>query len=304
MSRQSPKVKIIYRQCREIDLLPAVHLIKAAMVKLRKKTGKPDIPFKIRGVPPFFSHIRSANPDLFYCAWKGDKLVGFAGALVRGRQWFLAWLFVHPSLQDKGVGRNLLAKVWRDRPGMVHSLCTFAFNMQAVGLYSKFGMSPLADLPWMKGDPAKLKKLKTTGLKIIDTHTRDDLKWINNLEKKIRGFSHAPEWQHWSRSDVHRLYIFRNRGKRVGYGMVTKNGQIAPIGVISEKYMLDVATEMIRLAKPPAKEKIALWCPTCNMKLYQHLIKIGFRAEEMEIFMSDAPYPDWQRYVPATLAVL
>ena len=137
-------------------------------------------------MPPLIDHLHTTDPDMFYCAWKGDRLVGFAGAYVRGKQWYLAWLFVHPSLQDKGVGRKLLEKVWRDRPGMVHSLCTFAFNMQAVGLYSKFGMSPLADLPWMKAEPLKLKKLKPTGLKIIDiTIKRPDCKIINLVSQYI-----------------------------------------------------------------------------------------------------------------------
>ena len=30
----------------------------------------------------------------------------------------------------------------------------------------------------------------------------------------------------------------------------------------------------------------------------------SFRIDEMEIFMSDTPYPDWNRYVPATLALI
>jgi len=86
--------------------------------------------------------------------------------------------------------------------------------------------------------------------------------------------------------------------------MILNNIGIAPVGVVSRKYMIDVMTEMIRLAKPKPGKKIMLWCPTLNIELYRYLIKIGFRASEMEIFMADTPYPDWQRYVPATLAVL
>lgn len=297
-------IKINYRKCRRSDLLPASRLIKAAMDHLRKKTGKLPVPWRARGIPPFFDHLLKSDPDTFYCAWKGDRLVGFAGACIRGRQWYLAWLFVHPTVQNRGVGKKLLEKVWRDKPGMVHSLCTFAFNMHAVGLYSKFGMAPLADLPWMKADPAKLRNLKPSKLKVIDTHTREDIKWVNNLEMRIRGYSHAREWQFWSKSEIHKLYLFRDNGKRVAYGLIANNALIAPIGVVDEKYIIDAATALIRLTKPPGNEKTALWCPTSNIKLYQYLISTGFRAEEMEIFMSDKPYPDWQRYVPATLSVL
>ena len=86
--------------------------------------------------------------------------------------------------------------------------------------------------------------------------------------------------------------------------MIINKSLIAPVGVISEKYMIDAVTEAVRLTRPDKKTKVSIWCPTLNYKLYRYLIEIGFRVEELEIFMSDRPYPDWSRYVPATLAVL
>jgi len=296
--------KIDYRKTRRKDLIEAARLIRTSINDLRVKNGQKPHRWRLTGIPPLFDHVRKTDPDKSVCAWAGDKLVGYASALVRGRQWYLAQLFVHPRYQAKGVGRKMLEQVWQDSPGMTHSLCTFAFNMQAVSIYSKFGMAPLCDLPWLYADPEKLKPLKSTGLKIIDSHTRSDIKWLNELESKIRGYAHPQEWRLWLGNEKYKLYFFTSRGKKVGYGMILNNIGIAPVGVISPKYMIDVMTEMIRLAKPKKGKKIMLWCPTPNMELYCYLIDIGFRASELEIFMSDTPYPDWQRYVPATLAVL
>ncbi|MCP4579999.1 MAG: GNAT family N-acetyltransferase [candidate division Zixibacteria bacterium] len=296
--------KINYRKCRRKDLIPAARMIGISMNYLRRQSGMEPYPWRVREIPPLFNHLLKTDPDLTYCAWDGERLVGFGSALVRGKQWYLGHLFVLPRYQDNGVGRKLLEKVWADKPGMTHALCTFAFNMQAVGIYSKFGMTPLCDLPWMHGDPAKMKKLGSTGLKIIDTPTRADYKWLNELETKIRGYPHALEWKLWQKSEKHKVYIFTSRGKRIGYCQIVDKRMIAPLGVISKRYMTKVMTEAIRLAKPKKDGKINLWCPTLNIELYQFLIGIGFRADEMEIFMSDEPYPDWQRYVPATLAVV
>ncbi|MCD6162806.1 MAG: hypothetical protein J7K40_10385 [candidate division Zixibacteria bacterium] len=100
------------------------------------------------------------------------------------------------------------------------------------------------------------------------------------------------------------MYIFKFRGQRIGCSLIVKNCEIAPAGAISSDYLQKVMAETLRLVKPKINDKIMLWCPADNIRLYNFLIDIGFRIDEMDLFMSDMPYPDWQRYVPAALAVL
>jgi len=297
--------KISYRKCRVKDLAPASRMIKKTIFALRRKTGKEMKPWRIPRHPtPLATDILRRNPGTLYCAWKNNKLVGYAGAYVNGLQWYLCWLFVDPKLQEKGVGRKLLEKVWRDKKGMTHSLSTFAFNPKAIGLYSQFGMVPLCDLPWLKADPKKIGDLPKTELVIIDKPNRDDVKWLHSLEEKIRGYSHPQHWGIWLHSKPCKFYLFKKGGRRVGYCLITNDLFIGPVGVIYQEYMIDVMTEAIRLIHPKKGAKIMLWCPTLNIALYRYLINLGFRVDEIEIFMSDAPYPDWQRYVPASLAIL
>jgi GNAT superfamily N-acetyltransferase len=297
--------KISYRKCRVKDIIPASRMIKRAVYALRRKSGKEIKPWRIARRPsPLMVDILKRNPGTMYCAWKNNRIIGFAGAYVNGRQWYLCWLFVDPKIQDKGIGRKLLEKVWRDRKGMTHSLCTFAFNPQAVGLYSRFGMVPLCDLPWLKADPDKLAKLPETDLVPVDKPNRSDIRWLHSLEQEIRGYSHPQHWRIWLKSKPFKFYLFKKGRRRVGYCMITNDMLIAPVGVVSQDYMIDVITEAIRLTQPKKNAKIMFWCPTLNIPLYRYLIRLGFRVDEFEIFMSDAPYPDWQRYVPASLAIL
>ena len=121
---------------------------------------------------------------------------------------------------------------------MTHGLSTFAYNEQAIGIYSKFGLAPLCDLPFLQANPGKVKIPESTGLTIIDTLTRADIAWINKLESKIRGYSHPSEWKYWAKSSQHKLYLFKNRGKRIGYSVIANNLQIAPAGAISNDYLL------------------------------------------------------------------
>jgi len=279
--------------------------MQTAVNHLKKRTGKEPERWKPGNTPPpLVAGVFKTDRDTMYCAWKNGKMVGFAGAYVRGKQWYLCWLFVQPSLQDKGVGRMLLEKVWRESKGMTHSLCTFAFNPQAIGLYSRFGMAPLCDLPLLKVSKSKLILPEKSKLEIKQHATLDDIRWIHRLEKDIRGYSHPQHWDIWRKVKTSNICIAKNRGKRIGYFMIVNNAWIAPLGVIDKRYIIDVMNEALRLVEPPEEQKIGLWCPTLNKELYTYLISIGFRVNEFEIFMSDKPYPDWQRYVPATLAVL
>ena len=294
-------MKIEYRKCRKKDLIPAAYLIRTSFNHLRKSTGKEIRRYHItRLMEP--EHLYKYDHDTWYCACAGKKMVGFAAALIRGKQWFLAYLFVHPSYQDKKVGKELLKRVWRNTLGMSHSLCTFAYNMQAVGIYSIFGMVPLCTLPIMEVSLDKLTILKAISLKVRTKPTTLDLAWINRLEKKIRGYSRPQEWQFWSKLNEVQIFVFEDKGRRVGYSMMYKSGAICPAGAISNVYLTKVMSETLRLFKPK-KKKIRTICPTHNLELYQFLIKLGFRLIEMDIFMSDKPYADFQRYLPAQLAI-
>jgi GNAT superfamily N-acetyltransferase len=295
-------MNIIYKPCRKQDLLPAFKLIRASMNHLRKSTGKTPVRFRIRRNAEV-EHLFSQDKKTFWCAWAGNKIIGFTGALIRGNQWYLAFLFVHPRYQDKKIGRELLSRVWKDAPGLSHSLSTFSYNMQAVGIYSRFGMAPICALPIMELKLDKLNKPEPSGLKIITKPTKADIDWINRLEEQIRGYSHPQEWRFWSKNDKFQILIFKEKGKRVGYSMIHKEwGVIAPAGAVSNKLLKKVIADTFGFSGPKIKS-LRICCPAQNIGLYRFLINRGFRLLEMDVFMSDKAYVDFQRYVPAQLAI-
>jgi GNAT superfamily N-acetyltransferase len=294
-------MKIIYKPCRKQDLIPAFRMIKVSLNNLRKTTGKEILRYRLRKLYEV-EHLYATDKKTFWCAWAGKNIIGFAAALQRGKQWYLGFLFTHPKYQDKGVGRQLLEKVWRDAPGMTHSLATFAYNMQAVGIYGRFGMAPLCTLPMMECKLDRLVLMEPTGLKVREKLTNADFGWINGLEARIRGYAHPQEWKFWRKFDATQIFIFEHKRKRVGYSMVYKSGGIAPAGAISNEYLTKVVAETLRIVKPE-KKSLRICCPTHNINLYRFLLASGFRLTEMDLFLSDRPYPDFQRYVPAQLAI-
>ncbi len=300
-------VPIRYRRCRKKDLLPAVRLILKSMNHLREKTGK--APFRRRAtrVPTLFTHLLATDPKLFYCAWRGETIVGFAGALQRGKQWYLAWLFVHPRFQDRGIGRGLIEKVWVDRPGMVHSLATMSYNQQAVGLYSSFGMVPESLMTLMTAELDRLYAPTPHGFEVIERPTQRDLAWIRRFEGEVRGFPRAKEWAYWGSSELFQPLVMRHRGRPVGYGLVNKMGELGPAAGTTHRNLVATVGEMVRWCSEHREQmkadRIMLACPHQNDELYSYLLSMGFRNSEMLVFMSDRPYADHRRYLPASLAL-
>ena len=92
------KAKISYRKCRKKDIIPSMRVIMSSLNNLRKRTGKEVFRRRVREIPPLIEHVYSLDKDTFYCAWHKDNIIGFGGAIIRGKQWYLAWLFVHPRL--------------------------------------------------------------------------------------------------------------------------------------------------------------------------------------------------------------
>jgi len=298
-----PGDSIVYKRCRPADLMPAIRLVLHTLNHLRRATGKKPIRPRLKKVPPIWRHLYRQDRRGFWGAWHNGHLVGLAAAIQREKQWYLAYLFVHPKYQDRKIGRLLLEKVWCDGPEFSHSLTTFTFNMRAVGLYSQLGMVPICGLPLMSAGRSRLRLNGKPALAAERSIDRYDLTWITALEKRVRGYRRPQEWGFWkNRKDV-TINIFRAGRKRVGYSLVSDDGLIGPAGAVSDKYLVQVIDSTIKTCPPKKGKEFYLWCPTINMRLYRYLIETGFRCREMELFMSDKDYADFKRYVPAMPAV-
>lgn len=294
---------ISYRRCRPGDLTGTVRLFVRSFNDLRLKCGMKPLPFRVDRVPGLVRHLFDTNRETFYIAWRGKRLVGMGCAVVRGGQWYLAWLFVDPRYQDRGIGRGLLEKVWRDRPGMSHALATMTYNQQAVGLYSRFGMDPREFLMMMEGKREKIVTPPPTGLDTVRRLSRADFAWIHEVEKEIRGYPHREEWRFWNESDETEIFLYRRGGRRVGYSVLNVRGGVMPIGAERTRDFPAVLTETVRTALGSDRPVVSFICPNSNTASYRFLHESGFRNSEMLLFMSDRDYGDFRRYFPASLAV-
>jgi ribosomal protein S18 acetylase RimI-like enzyme len=293
------------RKFKRADLLDAFTLIFKSANDLRVKNGRKPWEGGITDVPPFNLHLFDTDSKGAFGAYYGGKLVGFASALLRGRQWYLAYLFVDPDFQLKGVGRRLLDRAWAYGAGRAgsYALCTFPYNETALALYSSYGMMPTMPIFEMYVRPERNAAIHPARLKWeVDNSPRAQAR-INRLEKEIRGYARPVDIKFFGSESNHKIYQFFDGVRWAGYAVVAHNRIIAPAGAVAPRYLPEIITHAHNRCIESGAELVRIWAPGPNAALYERLIKLGFRIGELTVFLSTRPYGDFYRYCPAHLAM-
>lgn len=96
------------------------------------------------------SHLRRTGTSVV--AVDGGGVRGFAAAFERGDDWFLASVFVHPEVQARGTGTELLEAVWGS--GARRRTITDAIQPVSNALYARRGLVPATPILTFEGAPA------------------------------------------------------------------------------------------------------------------------------------------------------
>jgi len=297
--------KYTIRKLRRHELLDAVRLILRSANDLRAKSGRPAWDVVVSEVPSINYHYFDSDPDGNWGAFFDGKIIGYCAALVRGKQWYLGYLFVDPDYQLKGVGRRLLERALEYGKGKVdsHSLCTFPYNEAALALYSSFGMMPTTPIFEMNRKNEDSLEIPATKLTGIEDNSRKALLRINRLEKEIRGYQHPADWEFFARDSKTKIYQFHSGSQWVGYSVTSNARLIAPAGATLAKYLPEIIAETYRLSLQSKPDMSRLWVGGTNAQVYGRLIELGFKIGELTVFLSTKPYGDFSRYCPAHLAM-
>lgn len=293
--------QISYRHPGESELVSAFRLIRRSYNNLQLRSGRRPHGAPLGDVPLFYYHIHKTDYNGCWAAYSEKKMVGFGHALMRGRQWYLAFLFVDPRFQFMGIGREILRRCMDYGKPRADSfaLCTFPYNEAALGLYCSFGMMPVYPILGMKRTEKTVTRVKPTGLRMIEDNSNRSVLRINRLEKEIRGYSRLVDLRYFACQPDYRTLNFYKSTKWIGYSVVHKKSLIGPAGAARAGYLPDILTESVRHCLPWQADPVRLFLGGTNGAAYRRLISLGFTIDDLSVFLSTKSYGDFSRYVPA-----
>jgi len=242
--------------------------------------------------PAYVEHLMRVGRVLV--AEDAGRLTGFGAVQEIGTVRVLCDLFVDPAAHGTGIGRALLAELWRDAPRRM----TFSSqHAHALPLYTSFGLDPWWPLLYLRGDAGALPFPAGWST-------------VGSTAEQVGALEH--DWTGVDRTADHRAWAARPNGAAV---IVLRDGAVAAAGTAAgpwEDFCLvhlavapeagDVAAAAViaslaGLAGPGPVTGVCLPGPHPAVR---PLLAAGWRVQEFDLFMASEPgLLDPRRAVPS-----
>lgn len=232
------------------------------------------------------------DPDGFWVAEVGSRLVGFGIAVQREHVWYLAALHVLPAFQSRGIGAEIVRRaIAHARPGSLLTVGADARNPVSNALYGRFGMFPEAPLLELSG-PAEPGD---TAILVPGAPTADELAAI---DRAVLGAARPEDHEFWaSVSTLHAFFIRRDE-HTMGYAYVQADGAIGPIAVLDGDDLAPAVEAAVAVAAALGSATARVRIPGVARAAIAGLLARGWRhGDGVTLVLTSAPWGRWDRYV-------
>jgi GNAT superfamily N-acetyltransferase len=232
-------------------------------------------------------HLLLTDPAGGRIAFDDDGEVAFASTLVRDRYWFLAFLFVRPRTQRRGVGRRLLGELLPADADITRATVVESFQGVATGLYASGGMTPARSSAG-SSVPARVDLTADRTMQRADM-TDADLDSIGQLDERVLGFRRRKDHEWWIRTM--RAFAYRRGKAMVAYAYLDE-AYVAPVLAVDPATLEAVIADLFGSVDGGALE-LGVW--SSSPALLRSLLHAGFRIHEAKVSLvyasSGGPLP-------------
>lgn len=253
------------------------------------------------------------GPDTLPIAEGGERAVGFASAVRRGRLWFLSMLFVMPGEQRAGVGRELLARILpATGDDVVLATMTDAAQPASNGLYASLGIVPRLPMLGFVGRPTRPEALAPlpAGVHAVRFDgtapaERDRLldAELAALDRETLGATHREDHDYVRRTGRIGFAYRDGTGTLLGYGYTSEVGRIGPIAVGEPALLEAVVAHLLEAVVPRGAS--AIFVSGAAGTTVEMLVRAGLRIEGFPFLACwSRAFADFGRYVPISPGLL
>ncbi len=277
------------------DLSACIEVFYAADDELMQRAGLPPNPRNEARVLALFEHIAVNDPDRVWLAEEDGRVIGFGMSAQRGELTFLAFLFILPAMQGRGIGRALLERSMADSTRRAVSI----FSVQPISgaLYAQYGMVPRVPMYTMTGRPRVELPALADGLTVGPVEAAQ----LDPIDLEVTGFTRQVDhaaWEAWGRI---RFGLYEG-GQLAGYGYAQQAGRMGPVIVRRPELLLPFVGQLMKEIEPVEDWMVNVPGPAAEP--FESLLRAGMRFDGPPIiYCATDLRTDHSRYMPSTFAL-
>ncbi|MDL2334462.1 MAG: GNAT family N-acetyltransferase [Chloroflexota bacterium] len=285
-----------FRPVDPADIEACADVFYAADDELNTKRGLPVMPRNRVALTRMFSHIQATDPGRAWLAERDGRVLGFAMSAQREELVFLAFLFIEPEEQSRGLGRELLERSMANATKT--AVCILSIQPISAALYAKYGMVPRVPIYQIGGRPKKPLPELPAGLSVGPLEVAQ----AAALDRAVTGFAREQDhvaWQSWER----KLFGLFEGKRVVGYGYAQAAGRLSPVVVKRRELLLPLVSELMRQVE--TLEDWIINVPGPAAEVFSTLLNAGMQLQgPPAIFCAVEDHGiDHSRYLPSTFAL-
>jgi hypothetical protein len=254
---------------------------------------------------PALAHLQLTDPSGFHVAEKRGRVVAFAATILRGNTHFLSMFWALPGLQNRGVGRRVLAGAFEGpRPPRSAVRCVYAsLDTRAQMLYLKFGMLPRGMFYLLKGAPGPSPRpepaVELVPIGRPGKATPQMLAIAARFDRKFRATRRDVDIRYVMSLPGARFFIARAGRATLGYAILNEKGRVGPAGVVDPRYSAGLAWAIKEAARSMKVKDMFVVVPGVNAGALDAFFKAGLKSEFFGAWMSAKPVGSFEAYLLA-----
>jgi GNAT superfamily N-acetyltransferase len=218
------------------------------------------------------------DPERFWVAEAGGRIVGFGLATMRRHLWYLAALHVIPDYQSRGIGRELLRRCLAgEAPGATRLTITEAEQPVSNALYGRFGMFPQVPILQLEGrardGAGPASELHSSIINVGDCAGPD----LARVDEQIFGTARPEDHECWLGMPTMQGLRLIDGDQTVGYLYLDGNGVIGPLATNDQRYLVPAIQLAARAALERRIDVVRARVPGVARLALAHLLNHGFR---------------------------